>query len=286
MEVVGKFHMIKETVSWYLLPLRTDNALPCYDHAYVSGYESEFDVVAIGERRDRVRKILLRALVHSEQPEDVFCAMTMLQGLLLSASNNPKKRRKALYLLAIGYYKRGNYLKCRDLVYDCLEIAPCWLKALNLKLLSEDRINKEAIKDKLIDAVTIVGAVSSLLGHTSLFSWVSEALAFMNLIKDRVKGVPALLPETSNLLQVKEEICSLADRYYTRGNYLRSRLIIDHCLEIDPEWKPAIKLKEILESAERPAITVKQSNEYGEAIGLWICIAIGVGVVALSRRRR
>ncbi|KAF8041214.1 hypothetical protein BT93_B3214 [Corymbia citriodora subsp. variegata] len=84
------------------------------------------------------------ALVHSRQPEDVQRGIAMLEASV-SGTKSPLQLREQLYLLAVGYYRSGDYTKSRDLVEQCLGIAPDWRQALTLKKTIEDRITKDGI---------------------------------------------------------------------------------------------------------------------------------------------
>ncbi|KAF5789237.1 putative mitochondria fission 1 protein [Helianthus annuus] len=81
------------------------------------------------------------ALVHSKRPEDVQRGIAMLEGSLPSTSN-PLQMREKMYLLAVGYYRSGDYSRSRQLVDRCLEIVPDWRQAITLKKSIEDHIKK------------------------------------------------------------------------------------------------------------------------------------------------
>ncbi|XP_022894007.1 mitochondrial fission 1 protein A-like [Olea europaea var. sylvestris] len=60
----------------------------------------------------------------------------------LANDNSPLQKREKLYLLAVGYYRSSEYSRCRELLDQCLEIAPDWRQAMTLKKTVEDRITK------------------------------------------------------------------------------------------------------------------------------------------------
>ncbi|KAL8159392.1 hypothetical protein V2J09_000929 [Rumex salicifolius] len=97
------------------------------------------------------------ALVHSRQPEDVQRGIAMLEASL-SNVNSPLQMRERLYLLAVGYYRSGDYTRSRQLVDRCLEIAPDWRQALTLKKTIEEKITKDGVIGIGI-AATAVGVV-------------------------------------------------------------------------------------------------------------------------------
>ncbi|XP_019264372.1 PREDICTED: mitochondrial fission 1 protein A-like [Nicotiana attenuata] len=90
------------------------------------------------------------ALVHSKQPEDVQRAIAMLE-VSLASSNSPLQKREKLYLLAVGYYRSGEYSRSKELTCHCLEIAPDWRQSLSLKKAIEDRITKALLLKKAIE---------------------------------------------------------------------------------------------------------------------------------------
>ncbi|GER52534.1 lycopene beta-cyclase [Striga asiatica] len=63
----------------------------------------------------------------------------------LTNANSPLQKREKLYLLAVGYYRSGDYSRSRQLLDKCLEIAPDWRQALSLKKTVEDRITKDGV---------------------------------------------------------------------------------------------------------------------------------------------
>ncbi|OIT28177.1 PREDICTED: mitochondrial fission 1 protein A-like [Nicotiana attenuata] len=98
------------------------------------------------------------ALVHSKQPEDVQRGIAMLE-VSLANSNSPLQKREKLYLLAVGYYRCGEYSRSRELTGHCLEIAPDWRQALSLKKAIEDRITKDGVIGIGITA-TVIGLIA------------------------------------------------------------------------------------------------------------------------------
>lgn len=98
------------------------------------------------------------ALVHSRQAEDVQRGIAMLEASLANSSP-PLQQREKLYLLAVGYYRAGEYAKSRQIVEQCLEIAPDWRQALALKKTVEDRIAKDGVIGIGITA-TAVGLIA------------------------------------------------------------------------------------------------------------------------------
>ncbi|XP_004491260.1 mitochondrial fission 1 protein A-like [Cicer arietinum] len=136
--------------------------LPSCDSDIIAGCERE---VAEAEKQsssdDSMQESLLRlswALVHSKQPQDVQRGIAMLQSSLPSTID-PLQQREKLYLLAVGYYRSGDYSRSRDLVEKCLEIAPDWRQATTLKTAIEERITKDGVIGLGI-AATAVGLIA------------------------------------------------------------------------------------------------------------------------------
>ncbi|PWA81134.1 mitochondria fission 1 protein [Artemisia annua] len=101
---------------------------------------------------------LSRALVHSRQQVDVQRGIDMLKASLLKNSS-PLEKRETIYLMAVGYYRRGDFPKSRILLDNCLEIEPDWRQALSLKKAIEDRITKDGVIGIRIIA-TAVGLIA------------------------------------------------------------------------------------------------------------------------------
>jgi len=141
--------------------------LPSCDSDIIAGCERE---VAEAEKQPSSDKSmpesLLRlswALVHSKRPEDVQRGIAMLQSSLPSTVD-PLQQRENLYLLAVGYYRSGDYSKSRDLVQKCLEIAPDWRQALTLEAAIEERITKDGVIGLGIAATVAATAVGLIAG--------------------------------------------------------------------------------------------------------------------------
>ncbi|KAL8223155.1 hypothetical protein R6Q57_020554 [Mikania cordata] len=131
----------------------TDN-IPWCDSDIVLGFEREVAQAENGSDDEHKSACLLRlswALVHSKRPEDVQCGIAMLEGyFLVVASSLPStsdsmQMREKMYLLAVGYYRSGDYSRSRHLVDRCLEIAPDWRQAITLKKSIEDHIKKDGV---------------------------------------------------------------------------------------------------------------------------------------------
>ncbi|KAA8549850.1 hypothetical protein F0562_001534 [Nyssa sinensis] len=121
--------------------------IPWCDSDIVAGCEREVAEAEKDSSDERKSECIMRlswALVHSKRPEDVQRGIAMLEASLASTTS-PLQVRERIYLLAVGYYRSGDYSRSRQLVERCLEIAPDWRQALTLKKTIEDQITKDGV---------------------------------------------------------------------------------------------------------------------------------------------
>ncbi|KAK8942474.1 hypothetical protein KSP39_PZI008992 [Platanthera zijinensis] len=118
--------------------------IPWCDRDIIAGCENEVSEAGNAENKNDSLMRLSWALVHSRQPEDVNRGIAMLEASL-DRSTSPLQTREKLYLLAVGYYRNGDYTRSRQLVERCLEFAPDWRQALTLKKAVEDKIAKDGV---------------------------------------------------------------------------------------------------------------------------------------------
>ncbi|XP_039128138.1 mitochondrial fission 1 protein A [Dioscorea cayenensis subsp. rotundata] len=143
------------------------DSIPWCDRDIIAGCEREVAQAGSAEHRTESLTRLSWALVHSRQPEDVNRGIGMLEASL-DGSNSSSQIREKLYLLAVGYYRSGDYSKSRQLLDRCLEIAPDWRQALTLKKVVEDRITKDGVIGVGIAATAVgllVGGVAAALAR-------------------------------------------------------------------------------------------------------------------------
>lgn len=136
--------------------------IPWCDRDVIAGCErevAEADESASEERKNESIMRLSWALVHSRQSEDINRGIAMLEASL-NNTRTPLQQREKLYLLAVGYYRSGEYARSRQLVEQCLEIAPDWRQALTLKKTVEDQIAKDGVIGIGITA-TAVGLIAA-----------------------------------------------------------------------------------------------------------------------------
>ncbi|KAM3289078.1 Mitochondrial fission 1 protein B [Capsicum baccatum] len=146
--------------------------IPWCDSDIVAGCEREVADAEKGSSDELKSECIMRlswALVHSRRPEDIQRGIAMLEASL-GGSNSPLQMREKLYLLAVGYYRSGDFPRSRQLVDRCLEIAPDWRQALTLKKTIEEKITK--------DGVIGIGIATAAVGV--LVGGIAAALARKN----------------------------------------------------------------------------------------------------------
>ncbi|WJZ93834.1 hypothetical protein VitviT2T_012740 [Vitis vinifera] len=134
-----------------------EDQIPWCDRDVIAGCEKEVADAANGGSEEHKSECIMRlswALVHSRQAEDIQRGIAMLEASLASSSS-PLQKREKLYLLAVGYYRSGEYGKSRQLV-----IAPDFRQVLTLKKTVEDRIAKDGVTGKGITASAVVGLIA------------------------------------------------------------------------------------------------------------------------------
>ncbi|KAG5242575.1 hypothetical protein OIU76_010511 [Salix suchowensis] len=135
--------------------------IPWCDRDIINGCEREVAEAAEGDSEELKGDTIMRlswALVHSKQSEDVQRGIAMLEASIANSSP-PLLEREKIYLLAVGYYRSGEYSRSRQLVDQCVEIAPDWRQALDLKKTLEDRVAKDGVIGIGITA-TAVGLIA------------------------------------------------------------------------------------------------------------------------------
>ncbi|CAI9106229.1 OLC1v1005339C1 [Oldenlandia corymbosa var. corymbosa] len=144
--------------------------IPWADADIVAGCEREVAEAEKGSSDELKRECIMRlswALVHSKRPEDVQRGIAMLEASL-SGGASPLQMRERIYLLAVGYYRSGDYARSRQLVERCLEIAPDWRQALGLKKAIEEKITKDGVIGIGIAATAVglvVGGIAAALSR-------------------------------------------------------------------------------------------------------------------------
>ncbi|CAB4278283.1 unnamed protein product [Prunus armeniaca] len=140
--------------------------IPWCDRDVIAGCEREVSDAQKGSSDEFFKECIMRlswALVHSRQPEDVQRGIAMLEASVADANSNanasPLQLREKLYLLAVGYHRSGDHSRSRELVEQCLMIAPDWRQALTLKKMNEDKIKRDGAIGIGI-AATAVGLIA------------------------------------------------------------------------------------------------------------------------------
>ncbi|XP_074591828.1 mitochondrial fission 1 protein A-like [Curcuma longa] len=138
--------------------------IPWCDRDIIAGCEREVAESDSSETKNECLMRLSWALVHSRYPEDVNRGIAMLEASL-DSSASPLQTREKLYLLAVGFYRNGDYSRSRQILEQCLQIAPDWGQAQTLKKVVEDRIAKDGVIGIGIAATAVgllVGGIAAL----------------------------------------------------------------------------------------------------------------------------
>lgn len=138
-----------------------------YVFGSLQGCEREVAESGNAESKNESLMRLSWALVHSRHPEDVNRGIAMLEASL-DNSASPLQSREKLYLLAVGYYRNGDYPRSRQLLDRCLEIAPDWRQAQTLRKVVEDRIAKDGVIGIGIAATAVgllVGGIAAVVAR-------------------------------------------------------------------------------------------------------------------------
>ncbi|KAK9671246.1 hypothetical protein RND81_12G016200 [Saponaria officinalis] len=94
--------------------------------------------------------------------------LPFMAASLANTSNSPLQTREKVYLLGVGYYRSGDFARSRQLVEQCLEIAPDWSQALTLKKNIEDRIARDGVIGIGITATAVgllVGGIAAAVAR-------------------------------------------------------------------------------------------------------------------------
>ncbi|KAL2895897.1 Mitochondrial fission 1 protein A [Bienertia sinuspersici] len=143
--------------------------IPWTDAETVSGLEQEVAAASNASEEEK-SECLMRlswVLVHSKRPEDVQRGIAMVEASLAN-TNSPLQEREKIYLLAVGYYRSGDFGRSRQLVEQCLKIAPDWRQALTLKKQVEDKITRDGAIGIGITATAvglIVGGIAAAVAR-------------------------------------------------------------------------------------------------------------------------
>ncbi|KAI3694518.1 hypothetical protein L1987_77485 [Smallanthus sonchifolius] len=97
--------------------------LPWCSRDIIAGCEKEVAEAANDASDEAKGESIMRlswALVHSRQTDDVNRGIAMLEASIVS-TNSPLQKREKIYLLAVGYYRNGDFSRSRMLLEQCLE---------------------------------------------------------------------------------------------------------------------------------------------------------------------
>ncbi|KAI3911142.1 hypothetical protein MKW92_047081 [Papaver armeniacum] len=117
--------------------LTSEDQFPYYD-VMIHDYKDDLKNFPEETPRDVINDCILklsRDLVHSKDTKDVMEGIQKLEDSLRGewGELSPLQKREMLYLLAVGYYRDGDYATSLSYLDQCLEIAPQFNQALTLK---------------------------------------------------------------------------------------------------------------------------------------------------------
>ncbi|KAI3906497.1 hypothetical protein MKW98_009405 [Papaver atlanticum] len=117
--------------------LTREDQFPYHD-VMIHDYKDDLKNYLEETPRDVINDCILklsRALVHSKDTKDVMEGIQKLEDSLRGEWGvlSPLQKREMLYLLAVGYYRDGDYATSLSYLDQCLEIAPQFNQALTLK---------------------------------------------------------------------------------------------------------------------------------------------------------
>ncbi|GJW91208.1 mitochondrial fission 1 protein A [Tanacetum coccineum] len=155
-----------------------DRHLPWMDPHMVDEWKSEYNS-ASDEQKLEILYPYNWALVHSKRPDDVKLGIERLEVSLARATieNDPRQKKKDMYLLAVGHFRCGDYSRSVDLLDQCLLIKPGYWKAIYLKR----KIKRDRARSTVIAATAMVDLVISLLAAVNRASYPTLHMYKMDL---------------------------------------------------------------------------------------------------------
>ncbi|KAJ0702949.1 putative mitochondria fission 1 protein [Helianthus annuus] len=103
------------------------------------------------------------ALVHSKEPEDVQYGIDNLESVLGDYVDEGEECEH-LYMLAVGYFRKGDYKKSKGFVDSCLMIEPEWEEPKILKKFVECRLKKGGVTGIAAPAVVVTVTLVAVVG--------------------------------------------------------------------------------------------------------------------------
>ncbi|XP_004972350.1 mitochondrial fission 1 protein A-like [Setaria italica] len=101
-----------------------------------SGCEREVAEAATEEHKKEGIMRLSWALVHSRNQHDVLRGIADTTSTMHGATTSPWQAREKLYLLAVGHYRNGDYIRSRQFPDHCLELVASSITSLDLASIS------------------------------------------------------------------------------------------------------------------------------------------------------
>ncbi|TVT99270.1 hypothetical protein EJB05_55369 [Eragrostis curvula] len=117
---------------------------------------------------------------------------------------------------------------------------------------------------------------------------LSWALVHSRQPEDVNRGIGMLqasLDKSNNPVQIREKLYLLAVGHYRTGDYTRSRQLLERCLEIQPDWRQALTLQNIVEDKTKRDGMIGMAIITG-AFGVVGLVAGGIIAAASSSRKK
>ncbi|XP_026418948.1 mitochondrial fission 1 protein A-like [Papaver somniferum] len=240
--------------------IREDN-FPLYD-VMIHDYKEDLKNYPANTQTDVINDCILklcRALVHSTGKENVKEGIQKLEdgyrGVLGVLS--PLQKREMLYLLAVAYYRDGDYSRSLSYLNQCLEVAPHFNQALTLKkkfgsvlwfliggphqyyldmILDCERDIAEAGDDAPgeVKNENII-KLSWALVHTRQPEDVLRGIDLLEAPLEK-SGLSQLEKGGLNELQFRDMLYIRSLGHYISGDFIKSLNDVLQCLEVAPDF--------------------------------------------------
>ncbi|KAI3913266.1 hypothetical protein MKW92_034759 [Papaver armeniacum] len=245
--VVGRF------AGTLLAVLTREDKFPLYD-VIIYDYKEDLKNYPMDTPRNVINDCILklcRALVHSTDKVNIKEGIQKLEdgrrGVLGVLS--PLQKREMFYLLAVGYYRDGDYSSSLSYLNHCLEIAPHFNQALTLKkkfgsvlwflIGGEHQYYRDMILDCERDIAEAGDDAPDEVKNENIIK-LSWALVHTRQPEDVQRGIAMLEApiEKGGLsqLQIRDMlyICSLG--HYISRDFIKSLNGLCQCLEVAPDF--------------------------------------------------
>ncbi|KAI3913261.1 hypothetical protein MKW92_034754 [Papaver armeniacum] len=238
------------------------------------------------------------ALVHSTDKQNVKEGIQKLEGGVrgILGELSPLQKREMLYLLAVGYYRDGDYASSLSYLDQCLEIAPHFNQALTLKkkfgsvlwfLIGGDH---QYYRDMILDCERDIAEagddapyevkyeniikLSWALVHTRQPEDVQRGIAMVEAALEE-GGLSQLVKGGPSQLQIRDMLYIYSLGHYISRDFIKSLNGVGHCLEDAPGFWQGWYLRR----------TVLNRTKTNELLGAFFYYAASAVVPAIIQAR-